>query len=219
MDKSVYQGESKLSLIKNLSGSAVSLPHSDPLADNSPISRLIAGHLVVVDAQDAYLLDAFKWHVDTHSYVAANSYSQDKGRHTVLLHRLIACPPDGFEVDHADGDKLNNTRANLRVCTRSQNHANRRKFKNCSSQYKGVSLNKAFGNWRASIKENGKLRYLGTFALEVDAARAYDREAVRIHGEFARLNFPDIPHMGTRRAVLPLTDSALPTFEIPPCRA
>lgn len=94
-----------------------------------------------------------------------------------------------MDVDHRDHNGLNNTRDNLRVATRSQNHRNRQKLPgNATSDYKGVSWDKARGRWTAHIKIGGKAKNLGRFEEELTAARVYDAAALRLFGSFALLN-------------------------------
>lgn len=158
------------------------------------ITRLVDSKPVLIDEQDAHLLDEYNWHIEpTLGYVRAynpvSKRSNIKSQY-VFLHNLILPPPPGLEVDHQDVNPRNNTRANLRLATRSQNHANRRKFRNASSQYKGVSLVKASGRWACVMKIGRKAVHLGTFDHEADAARVYDAKARELYGEFARVNFP-----------------------------
>jgi hypothetical protein len=89
-------------------------------------------------------------------------------------------------VDHTDGDGLNSRRSNLRQATRSQNAANSRPYARRRSQYKGLRQERN-GSWTARVQR----RHVGTFKTEEAAARAYDIEAARTFGEFARLNFPE----------------------------
>jgi hypothetical protein len=114
----------------------------------------------------------------------------DKHRHVhVFLHRLLLeCPPGTF-CDHINRDTLDNRRSNLRFATRSENGANRAKMKRGTSIYIGVSSGK--GRWVADIRKDGKRIHLGTFTTELDAATAYDRAALLLHGTFASLNFPN----------------------------
>jgi hypothetical protein len=111
---------------------------------------------------------------------------------SIAIHRLVASPPPGFIVDHADGNTLNNTRQNLRVCTYSQNSANavKKKFKTGkpTSDFKGVFYNKQNNNWRCRIQLHGAVKEVGSFKNERDAAEAYNRAAVELFGEFAKLN-------------------------------
>lgn len=113
-----------------------------------------------------------------------------EGKKDVRLHRLILNAGLGDVVDHIDGDPLNNRRMNLRICTQAGNMRNRRKFKGTlTSKFKGVHKAKASGLWIAKIGFEGKQRHIGCFSTEEEAARAYDQEARRLFGEFARPNF------------------------------
>jgi hypothetical protein len=96
-------------------------------------------------------------------------------------------------VDHVNGDGLDNRRENLRIVTTAQNNYNRRPRKRPkSSQYKGVSLNRATDQWQAFIKKGDERRYLGHYASEQDAARAYNAAARHYFGEHAHIN--DVPN-------------------------
>ena len=106
------------------------------------------------------------------------------------MHREIMHAPKGMVVDHIDGNSLNNRRSNLRLCTVSQNHQNRRRTYG-SSKYKGAWWDKRRNKWVAAITFKGKYIYLGFFDNEIDAGKAYDRKAAELFGEFAYLNFPD----------------------------
>jgi hypothetical protein len=118
---------------------------------------------------------------------------QDGKEHTQKMHRLILGIADPkLDVDHRDGDGLNNCRSNLRVATRQQNGSNQRKRAN-SNTYKGVCFDKSRNRWLAGIKVNYKRINLGRFESEIEAAQMYDVAAKELHGEFARLNFPPVP--------------------------
>jgi hypothetical protein len=101
-----------------------------------------------------------------------------------LLHQLVLGP----YVDHKDGNGLNNRRSNLRVATRSQQRANTRKMLGAASQYKGVYRQN--GKWHVAVVSENRTYYLGSYVLEIDAARAYDKKATELFGDYARLNFP-----------------------------
>jgi len=90
--------------------------------------------------------------------------------------------------DHIDRNPFNNQKCNLRPCNYSLNGGNRSKHKMTKSKYKGVDFAK--GKWRARIMCNGNRESLGVFDSEEAAAKAYDKRAVEIFGEFAALNFP-----------------------------
>lgn len=89
-------------------------------------------------------------------------------------------------------DGLNNTRNNLRLATYSQNRVNRELRSNNKSGFKGVCWNKSRENWEVTIQINGKHRHIGYYDTPEEAARVYDEAAIKYHGEFARLNFPDM---------------------------
>lgn len=97
------------------------------------------------------------------------------------------------EIDHRDCNPSNNRFANLRPATRKQNGSNRKRNRNNTSGFKGVSWRNKERRWRAQIRLPGTIKTieLGLFQGKKDAALAYDRAAVFYHGEFARLNFPN----------------------------
>jgi len=150
---------------------------------------LTQGKYALVDDEDYEVFIQWKWCYYQEGYAARKS--DFIPRKTVLMHRKIMQAPTGMQVDHINGDKLDNRRANLRLCTSQQNTLNQPKRRmETSSQYKGVCRDKKTGRWRAMITVNGKQKSLGRFADEIDAAKAYDDAAIQHHGEFASINFP-----------------------------
>ena len=100
-----------------------------------------------------------------------------------------------MHVDHIDGNGLNNQRSNLRIATRLQNLKNKVvQVGKIHSKYKGVCKqvckhgDKIYAYWTALITSDFKRHYLGTFKTEEEAALAYNKKAVELHGEFANLN-------------------------------
>lgn len=134
----------------------------------------------VVDQDDWYRVKHHKWRYMTNGYAA-----KEDDKQSVLLHHEIVWCPEGFEVDHINGDKLDNRKQNLRVCTRAQNQANVGVTSRNKSGFKGVSFDR--GKWVARTKGV----HLGRFTDPVEAARAYDKKAIELFGEFANLNFKD----------------------------
>jgi len=112
----------------------------------------------------------------------------------VYMHQEVIKVPDGMVVDHINHDGMDNREANLRAATYSQNLCHRKKRSGAKySKYKGVSLKKVNRKWVARIGFEKKEIHLGYFHSEIEAAKAYDRAAIKYHGEFASLNFPQSP--------------------------
>lgn len=106
-----------------------------------------------------------------------------------LVHRMILGLTDSkIKVDHINGNKLDNRKSNLRIATTQQNGMNRTKIKKFTSKYKGVGWNKRNKKWRAIIYLNNKCIYIGAYKTELEAAKAYNKKAKELYGEFAKLN-------------------------------
>ncbi|HEY3322061.1 MAG TPA: HNH endonuclease [Planctomycetota bacterium] len=123
-----------------------------------------------------------------------NDGPKDKPTHTLLLHRFLlglAYAPSHIHVDHINGNPLDNRKCNLRMATNAQNLMNTTKRPGCRSRFKGVALCKGRKSkpWQASLGDHTH-SFIGRFATEEEAARAYDRAAQERYGSFAILNFP-----------------------------
>jgi len=151
--------------------------------------NLSQGKVAFVDDEDYDKLIKFKWFAHKHRntyYARCNNRGNP-----IKMHRLILeiTDPD-ITIDHKDLNGLNNQKYNLRKCSNSQNQANRPKRKFSKSKFKGVTTSPVkINKWKAQIKKNGKVMGLGSYKTEEDAAKAYDKAALEIHGEFANLNF------------------------------
>lgn len=154
---------------------------------------LSSGKMAIIDAIDGDRVLSRTWSVlkkynHLASYAVCRAkYQTPTGKVSFLLylHRFILDYYGPLFIDHIDGDGLNNRRSNIRLATARQNVANMgmradRRFKGAYPDSRNPQ------RFRAQI--GGK--HLGQFASLEDAARAYDAEALRRHGEFARLNFP-----------------------------
>jgi len=157
-----------------------------PAGENVKRIPLGNGCYTYVDKEDYEWLNQWHWHVYGGGYAAR----REKGK-LILMHRQIMQPPKGRVVDHINGNGYDNTRANMRNITPRQNTHNRGKYAGSNSIYKGVWYDEQCHRWRARICCGKECFYLGYFDSEIEAARAYDRKAVELLGEFARLNFPE----------------------------
>lgn len=148
------------------------------------------GMVAIVDAIDYDFVSTRRWHAAKKGYTYyAVTNNSGPGPAVIYMHQLIMPVKKPLEIDHANGNALDNRWSNLRACTRRQNKMNNRTHKKRSSTpsiYKGVYRHK--NKWQARIQLNGESYHLGSFALESDAALAYNKKAVELHGEFARLN-------------------------------
>ncbi len=145
--------------------------------------------IVIVDIEDAQFAHSLWWD---------GKYARNRfGRiHRLIAEACFAEIPDGYYVDHIDGNTLNNRRGNLRVVTPQQSGANQ-KSRGGKSKYRGVSEGRN-GRWVAQLSSGGVRWCLGTFDKESDAAKAYDDKAKEIHGDFARLNLEPKTNSGRR---------------------
>jgi hypothetical protein len=153
--------------------------------------KLTQGYTVLVDDADYEEISRYKWCVlVTSNTQYAMRGSKENGHHkTILMHRQILKAPKNMEVDHINGNGLDNRRCNLRLVTSSQNHFNQRKQqKNTTSRYKGVYWHQRDKAWMVRIQSNGKYRFIGNYATEHEAALAYNQAAIKFHGDYANLN-------------------------------
>jgi hypothetical protein len=156
---------------------------------------LTQGKFALIDEADAERVLSHKWRA---SLSNGKWYAKGwtAGREE-LLHRFILDAPKGTEVDHRNGDGLDCQRDNLRLATRTQNNMNKPHRRDSSSGYKGVRFIRGQHSttprpWRAEISARGNRYWLGRFSTALAAAQAYDMAAKQLHGEFAKVNFPEI---------------------------
>lgn len=140
-------------------------------------------HTFYVDDDDYDETVKYIWTYNNGGYIT----SKRKGK-IFRLHRVIMNCPDEMEVDHIDGNMLNNCKSNLRICTHAQNVCNRLPSIGFTSKYKGVAWHSSVGRWQGYINFNKKRTYLGLFVSEKDAALAYNKKAIELHGQYAKLN-------------------------------
>jgi len=90
-----------------------------------------------------------------------------------------------LDIDHANGDPSDNRLCNLRLATKTENHANSKIYKNNKCGVKGVHWNAQSNKWRVQIRVGGKTRHVGLFKTKEDAAASYLAAAIAVFGEFA----------------------------------
>lgn len=179
---------------------------------------LTQGYVALVDDEDYAALMQYKWFalVQHRAYGRKVIYAKRTAPNyvkprVISMQKQLLQPEAGLIVDHINGDGLDNRRNNLRIATPQQNTYNRAKSeghkgKPCLSIYKGVTKKKdtattwkstngeytviEVGKWIAGFTKEGKRHYGGSFDNEIDAAKAADKLAIALYGEFAKLNFP-----------------------------
>ncbi len=151
--------------------------------------QLTKNKYALVDGDLFDELNRFNWCVvpsGRTSYAMRNAkVDGDKYKAIKMHHAILGVPEKGMEVDHIDGDGLNNQRKNLRWATKNQNQHNRRLGKNNSSGIKGVHLSPS-GKWQARAQLNGVRINLGFYTNKVDAGKAYEVFAKKNFGKFAK---------------------------------
>lgn len=154
------------------------------------VIELTKGFATIVDDEDFDLLAQYRWSIHNLGYAARTPKMVGGIRPTkrVLMHRQIMNAPDGVEVDHINGNKLDNRRCNLRFANHAQNGMNRGPRSDSSTGVKGVYFSKQKKKFHAEIRSNGVKKNLGFYTDLKEASDAYDRGAILYHGEFARLN-------------------------------
>jgi hypothetical protein len=153
------------------------------------IIQLTRGKVALVDDEDFERINQFTWHCSNRGYAMRSLPRLFGRRKAILMHREILATSGNVEIDHANMDKLDNRKANLRICTHGQNMHNYKKPITNASGFKGVSWHEQNKKWRATLQVGGHQLHLGTFDDPTEAARAYDIAARKYHGEFAKLNF------------------------------
>lgn len=134
---------------------------------------LTQGKVALVDDEDYLELSKYKWQVRMYPKTGYATRAERIGGNVVhyRMHRLIMRPPYGKDIDHINGNGLDNRRENLRIVSRRKNLQNRHTPK--TSQYPGVSWYNRKKRWKGDIRYNGKSRHLGYYKDELEAATVY----------------------------------------------
>lgn len=162
---------------------------------------LTKGYKSLIDDEDFEKVSCFKWQVKECCERSNTNYAT-RGIYLGRVNGKLKRVTEGLEnfilgtaaqIDHIDGNGLNNQKGNLRIATTAQNGANKGKLNDLlgipfTSKYKGVNK-RSNGTYRTTIKKDNQGYHIGTFKTEKEAARAYDSEAIKLFGEFAKTNY------------------------------
>lgn len=156
--------------------------------------KVTKGLYTLVDDDDYEELSKYKWYASKKSknydkyYIERRIRYPDGSSKIFKMHRIIMNAPPGKNVDHINGNPLDNRKCNLRLCSQSQNNMNSKLQKNSTTGYRGVSWHKKAGKWRAYINVNRKQYHLGLYDDINDAIDAYNKASIEKHGEYANKN-------------------------------
>lgn len=148
--------------------------------------KLYCGDSTLLDEEDEKRFSRYTWMKNSNGYVI-----RQIGKKVKFLHREILDCPEKYQVDHINGNPLDNRKINLRICSKIENSWNRKLNKNSKTGYKGVHFkknNRGTKKYLARISYFGERIHLGYFYSAEDAANAYNKKAVELYGEFANLN-------------------------------
>ena len=143
----------------------------------------------IIDAEFYPLISSYKWQPkrDKNKVYARRTLKINGQSYTLLMHHVVLPHIKDRCVDHINGNGLDNRICNLRLVTLSQNHANRISKK----EFKGVRHRKDCNRWEAYITCRKRRYHIGLFVTAIDAAKAYNKMAEKLNGDFARLNKVD----------------------------
>jgi len=165
-----------------------------PLGTNIRLIALTRGKITTVDANRYADLLQWKWHArldrTTGNYYACRTEQRNNVQVAIPMHRYLLGLSEGEIGDHINGDTLDNRLENLRKATVEQSAQNKRIRKSNTSGFIGVVFCKRTNKWRGQVEHNGRNNSAGFFDRREDAARARDRKAIELFGDFAVLNFP-----------------------------
>lgn len=176
--------------------------HNSDGTTNIIVESMVTGliQVIIIDTEDYDKVKDYTWRLRKSQTKSANVYyaqsvSKENYKRMVDMHRLLLDTAKGQMVDHINGNGLDNRRKNLRTATNAENQYNARIRVDNPHGYKGVYYQERCPNkpWYIKIQANkGETKMSkGNFSTKEEAAEAYDRLAISLHGKFARLNFPD----------------------------
>jgi hypothetical protein len=146
---------------------------------------LTKGRITIVDDEDYDYLIQWRWCYSIRGYAMRRSSKKGTRTH-FIMHRVILDTPTGMLTDHINGNKLDNRRCNLRICTGSQNNMNSRLSTRNTTGFKGIYFDKQRCRWRATVRANKNIYRIGYYKQKEDAVEAYESKAKELFGEFYR---------------------------------
>lgn len=154
-----------------------------------PFKKIVLsnGGFALVDEEDYEKAIQYKWM--RHRIEINREIVETTTKPRLFLSRFIMNPSEGMQVDHIDGNTFNNRKSNLRICTNAENSRNTKLYSTNTTGFRGVIWDKDLKRWKVRITVDFKRIYLGSYRNIEDAAKAYDKAALKYHGEFASLNF------------------------------
>lgn len=158
------------------------------MKDKEYIEIKISGLKVLMDVEDVQILVDYTWykhHNKNNNTIYMRGWNKNT-RKKEMMHRVIIKAEKGKQVDHINGNTLDNRKSNLRICNHAENIRNRGQRKNSNTKHKGVF--KSGKKWGANIGYENNRYYLGVFETQKEASLAYNKAALKYHGEFAQLN-------------------------------
>lgn len=151
-----------------------------------PEIKLTQGKVAIVDEADFEYLSQWKWCFASTGYAVRTGRKHEPERdRTVYMHRVVIRAHEDEEVDHANMDRLDNRRSNLRIATCSENTHNKQKLARNKTGFKGVSKTPQ-GTFRACLGLNKRVLSIGIFKTAEAAHAAYSKAAAIHYGKFAR---------------------------------
>lgn len=163
------------------------------IKDNLAYISLTKDYVSILNVEDLYLVSDFNWRAEIAFksngevrtvYAVRKPKVSETYDSTVRMHRIIVNCPVNFQVDHINGNGLDNRRENLRVVTDSQNTQNQRIKSSNKSGYKGVFWHKQRNKWVAQIGIENRQIYLGSFSNIEEAVLEYEKASEKLHKEY-----------------------------------
>ena len=144
------------------------------ITGNGAALILPCGSTVRFDIEDYDIVSKFAWYKSPQGYVIAKTKGKRHDRRCITMHGVVMMRPDGVIIDHINRDRTDNRKNNLRYCSHSQNNMNagKKKARNGlpQSKYRGVSWSSRINKWQVVVRIDGKLKHLGSYVSELDAA-------------------------------------------------